>query len=157
MNTSSGTTVRSNTSHIQTVARQDSLSLSAESALLVKKTNTHLTHWKLMTAKHYDPEHTQHMLTSYVRLPLHLSDQQATQHMYKSDSPIVTTVNPSQSPQPPLLFTTIPTVERGGGRGGEAQSSVRNKMIFVEGVKKGMCIVLHILGEILLHQYDAYM
>ena len=62
----------------------------------------------------------------------------------------MSTVKPSQSPQPPLIFTTV-------GGGGEAPSSVRNKMIFVEGVKTGVYTVLHILGEIIIHQYDAYM
>ena len=148
VNTSSGTTVRSHTSHIQTVSRQDSLSLSsAESAtILVKKANMHLPHWKLMKAKNYDPQHTQHAHTSCVHLPPNLSHR----HMYDHDSSIITTLNLPPSQQPPLIFTTV-------DGGGEEPSSVRNKMIFVEGVKTGVYTVLHLLGEILIHQYDAYM
>ena len=70
--------------------------------------------------------------------------------MYDHDSSIMTTVNLPPYQQPPRIFTTV-------DGGGEAPSSVRNKMILLEGVKTGVYTVLHLLGEILIHQYDAYM
>ena len=160
--------------------------ICTDTTLLLKKTNMHVSQWKLRTSADYD---TLQIPTSYRHLPyfntttgiptLHRPHQQALQHIYTNDLNSLTihtllNLTPEEPLSPlSLIFTSTATSTTTTGTSAAVNAGVREGkrvvqrsrvtmpnntlMVIIVGARKCVFTMLHICSQLLIHQYEAYM